>query len=223
MTRHHPLPKLTHLSAELYNTPLMIEPTRLQALVEMVGPRLEGLAPIAANNEPGSQPVNTVTTGKIALITIHGPLANRRGGMEALCGMTSYETLTRQLRAAIGDESVTGILLDINSPGGSAAGCFQLAKQIRQWQASKPIYASVDAMACSAAYALASACTRIYAVPLSTLANIGAVMMHTDISGEDAQDGIKRTIIQAGKYKWEGNPYEPLSGLCPQRNAERRG
>jgi ClpP class serine protease len=63
----------------------------------------------------------------------------------------------------------------------------------------------------SAAYWIASAADKIYVTPGGEIGSVGVLAVHTDISQANESEGRKVTIIKAGKYKAEGNPYEPLN------------
>ena len=102
-------------------------------------------------------------------------------------------------------------MFDVDSPGGSVAGITELASEIYNSRGKKPTTAVVNSMACSAAYWLASAAKEVVCTPSGQAGSIGVYMIHQDVSEAYAKEGVKNTIIKAGKYKTEGNPYEPLS------------
>jgi membrane-bound ClpP family serine protease len=87
---------------------------------------------------------------------------------------------------------VQSILFDIDSPGGEAAGMFNLAATIREARKWKRVVASVNDIAASAAYGIASAADEIVVSPTSIIGWIGVVMMHLGRSGELAANGIRR-------------------------------
>lgn len=147
-----------------------------------------------------------------AIIPIHGALLNRFGGSWGF--VTGYQAIRRQLNAALDDEDVKMIVFDVDSPGGEAAGCFELAEEIRESRTVKPSIAVVDALSASAGYALASASTQMAATPSSKIGSIGVVAMHIDLSGALDQAGIKITLIEAPKdgMKTAGSPFRPLDG-----------
>lgn len=147
----------------------------------------------------------------VALIPIIGSLVNRGAFVGESSGLTSYEGLSLQLAAAAADPDVRSILLDIDSPGGEAAGMFTLAEQIRATREIKPVVALVNDMAASGAYGLASAASEITVSDSSIVGSIGVVMMHVDRSGELEQNGHKVTLIHAGAHKVDGHPFGPLS------------
>jgi signal peptide peptidase SppA len=126
-------------------------------------------------------------------------------------GGTSTEVLTKQIRAALADPAVTSIALNIDSPGGTVFGIPELAAEIARARGQKPVVAVVNPMAASGAYWLAAQAGEIVSTPSGTAGSIGVFMAHDDISAWQAQQGIKTTMIHAGKYKTEGNQFEPLT------------
>ncbi len=88
-------------------------------------------------------------------------------------------------RAAAGGvkrPSISEIVLDINSGGGAAVGCKELADYIYQSRDTKPITAIVNYSAYSAAYFIASACSKIIVSQTSGVGSIGVIMEHLDTS-----------------------------------------
>jgi signal peptide peptidase SppA len=149
----------------------------------------------------------------VAVIPIEGTLT-RTWGLDPYSGFTGYDGIKTKLVAAMEDEDVKAIMLDIDSPGGAVSGCFDLVDLIYALREDnvKPIGAIANEMACSAAYAIFSAATPGYRFVPRTgeVGSIGVLMMHTDVQKALALDGIGVTIFRAGKWKAEGNPYENL-------------
>lgn len=143
-----------------------------------------------------------------AVIPVHGVLLNRFN--YALPWATGYNAVRSMLNAAMGDPDVLRIVLDLNTPGGQAAGAFELAADIRAAREVKPVHAVVDSMAFSAGYAIASAATDITLSPSAEAGSIGVVSMHMNIGPALKEFGIDITFIYAGKHKVDGNPYEEL-------------
>lgn len=146
----------------------------------------------------------------VALITVEGSLVNRGAYIGAASGLTSYEGVTAQFAAAAADPDVKTILLDLDSPGGEASGAFELADFVHAVAREKPVVAIVNALAASAAYAMASGATRIVTTPSGVAGSIGVVMLHLDQSRRMDQLGVTPTLIYAGGHKVDGNPFEPL-------------
>jgi signal peptide peptidase SppA len=205
---------LPHLAARLFGVPLAIHRPKLDVILAVLGPRV-GLGDLAA--APGyttPQRQSSATSGSppgVAVIPIHGTLVRRTVGLEAESGLTSYSGLAAQLDAAIGNPAVSAILLDIDSPGGESGGVFDLADRIRAASQIKPVWAVANDMAFSAAYALASAASRVFVSRTGGVGSIGVIAMHVDQSEKDAQDGVHYTAVFAGDRKNDLNPHEPIS------------
>ena len=144
-----------------------------------------------------------------AVIPVHGSLINRFNSTWGF--VTGYGYIKAAVSQALADDSIESIILDVNSNGGEAAGCFETAAFIKQSAEKKPIHAVIDSNCYSAAYAIASACTSIISTPSGGAGSIGVVAMH--VSYEKMLDnwGIKATFIQAGDKKTQGNPYQDLT------------
>lgn len=202
---------LPHLAARLFGVPLAIHRPKLDVILAVLGPRV-GLADLAA--APGYTPPTRAMSGStpgVAVIPIHGTLVRRTVGLEAESGLTSYTGLAAQLDAAIGNQEVSAILLDIDSPGGESGGVFDLADRIRAAAQIKPVWAVANDMAFSAAYALASAASKVFVSRTGGVGSIGVIAMHIDQSEKDAQDGVRYTAVFAGDRKNDLNPHEPIS------------
>lgn len=145
----------------------------------------------------------------VAVIPIQGTLVNRFG--QSYGFVTGYNFIRRQLAEAMADDDVKAIVYDVNSNGGEAAGCFELASEIRAASKDKPSMALVDSNAYSAGYALASSASKVVVTPSGGVGSIGVVAMHMDYSKLLTDIGIKVTFIHFGDHKVDGNPYEALS------------
>lgn len=151
-----------------------------------------------------------VTQDGTAIISIIGELVNRGAWIGASSGLVSYEGIRHQLLTAARDPNVSTVLLDLETPGGEAVGAFEVASVVRQVREQKPVLAVVNGMAASAGYAIASGATRIVSIPSGLSGSIGVVMMHLDLSAYLETEGVKPTLIFAGKHKVDGNAFEPL-------------
>lgn len=144
----------------------------------------------------------------MAIIPVSGTLVNRFNW--AYSSVTGYNFIRSQINSALADDDVTGIVLDVNTYGGEAAGCFELAADIRAARSKKPVMAVVDSNAYSAGYAIASAASKIVLTPSGSVGSIGVIAMHVDMSKAWADYGYKVTLIYEAEHKADGNPYEPL-------------
>jgi len=159
--------------------------------------------------------VGTIETGgnRIALIRVDGVIVAGQSGFSLLGNVvTGSDDIVDQLEQAIADGDVRGILLRINSPGGSAAGAQEIYRAIeRAREADKPIVASMADVAASGGYYVAAPCTAIYADPATLTGSIGVISIHQDLSGLYEKIGVDTQIIKSGKLKDMFQPSEPLS------------
>ncbi len=199
-----------HLAGRLFGVPLLIHRPKLDVILSVLAPRLglDGTLPQAAL--PVSRPALSPTPG-IAILPIHGSLVRRTLGMEAESGLLSYQAIQAGLAAALADPGVAGILLDVDSPGGEAGGVFDLADQIAAAARVKPIWAIANESAFSAAYALASAASRLVVTHTAGIGSVGVIAMHIDQSGLDAKAGLQYTPIVAGAHKNDLSPHAAIT------------
>jgi signal peptide peptidase SppA len=147
----------------------------------------------------------------IAVLPLFGTIAHRMGMFSDMSGGTSTERFQQYLRSAVGDPTVKSIVIDIDSPGGTVNGVPELADEIYQARDVKPVVAIANSQAASAAYYLASQASDVVAIPSGEVGSIGVFAAHEDISKAAENQGVKVSLISAGKYKTEANPFEPLS------------
>ena len=200
---------MPHLASRLYGTPLLLVRSKLDVILSVLGERVQWPVPQQALPIPAPRSSVGAAPG-IAVIPVYGTLVRRSLGLDAASGLTSYGQVAAMLDAALADASVTGILLDIDSPGGEAGGVFELAQRVRAASAVKPVWAVASDSAFSAAYAIACAASRIYVSQTGGVGSIGVIAMHVDQTARDAQDGYRYTAVTAGAHKNDFSPHEPL-------------
>jgi signal peptide peptidase SppA len=86
----------------------------------------------------------------------------------------------------------------------------ELATEIRQARGKKPIVAVANSLMASAAYWICCSADEVVCTPNGQVGSIGVLVLHVDQSAANEIDGLKPTIISAGKYKSELNPHAPL-------------
>lgn len=150
---------------------------------------------------------------QIAVINAFGMIMQHSSQVDNISGPggTSCERLSQSLRAALADPSVKSIVFNYNSPGGGVYGIEALANEMFAARGQKPMVAQINSMCGSAAYWLATQADEIVVTPGGEVGSIGAYGLHEDKSKAAANAGVKYTFISAGKYKVEGNAFEPLS------------
>lgn len=132
-------------------------------------------------------------------------------------GLVGCDGMSFALDAALDDDDIDGILLHCDSPGGEVSGVFDLADEVFSGRQRKPVWALVNELAASAAYAIASGADRIIAPRTAMAGSIGVVLMHRDRSQELAKQGQTITFIHSGARKVDGNSARPLPDDVRQR------
>lgn len=196
-------------------TPWAILPGTLATILDVVGMRLAGEKfseeEISARvgTRASSRPVDTV--GSVAVIPIYGAIIPKATLFSEMSGGTSIAGLQSAFRDALANEDAKAIVFDIDSPGGMTDGVPELAAEIRSARGAKPIVAVANFRAASAAYWLASQADEVVASPSADVGSIGVFAAHDDISAMQEKLGVKTTLVSAGPFKTEGNPFEPLT------------
>jgi signal peptide peptidase SppA len=125
---------------------------------------------------------------------------------------TSTVDIGNAVSQAANDPNVSGILLEIDSPGGTVAGTDALANQIKTARKSKPVWASIEDLGASAAYWVASQADQVYATTKTALVgSIGVVMTMYDDSKAAEAAGIKTHVFTTGPLKAPGTPGAPIT------------
>jgi protease IV len=123
----------------------------------------------------------------------------------------SAEFVVAALKSAFEDEAAKGIVLLINSPGGSPVQAGMINDEIRRLKAihKKPIYAVVEETCASAAYYIAVAADTIYVDKASIVGSIGVLMDSFGFTGLMEKLGVERRLMTAGENKGFLDPFSP--------------
>lgn len=124
----------------------------------------------------------------------------------ASMGGTSTILTRRALRQALADDSISNILLAIDSPGGMVAGTMELADDVAQAAAVKPVAAHIEDLGASAAYWVASQAQRVTATRISQVGSIGVVAEVVDEKAYADKQGFVVHVVSTGDYKGLGAP-----------------
>lgn len=220
------MPKLMinypHLASQVFGCPLYVTQEVLAGVKSLLMPRMLGsqIEVMAADDlsdalEPKQLEARSESQYRVeglAVIPLHGILVARRGQIDDACTeLTSYEWARSQIATALADERVKEIVLDINSGGGHAVGCKELADYIYAKRSVKPITALVNFSAYSAAYFIASACSKVVVSETGGCGSVGVIMEHMEVSKWEEEVGLKFTTFYRGDRKKDGTPHEPLS------------
>lgn len=164
-------------------------------------------APLAMLAKPGERPDECryaqVRDG-IAVISVSGPIFQRESWYYGGC---SSEALARDLDRMLESPSVRGIILNINSPGGTINGTPELAEAIFAGRARKPVKAYVGGAGCSGAYYLAAAASEIIMNRGAWVGSIGVISRFFDTKKFDEKLGLREIeIVSSGAPKKSPDP-----------------
>lgn len=219
-----------HILTEIVNRPLLITPAKLEVILSILGSRTEAagqlpdFSALSHMNSASGQEIRSETRPMngfdqdeeeqvINMIPILGSMVARNHGMGGgdNSGLRSYRTIMAELSYAANDNSVAGIMLDIDSFGGMSAGCERLTRMIAQINSIKPIHALVDLNAYSAGYSIAAACSKIHLTDHSAgVGSIGCIAIHCDMSKYHAKEGLDFTVVTFGAKKDQYSALRPL-------------
>ena len=143
-------------------------------------------------------------SGYTALIDVRGPIADKE--------QASADNLVTSLQAAFADPRVKGVVLRINSPGGSPVQSGYVYDEIRRLRGLHPdtkVYAVISDLGASGAYSIASAADEIYADKASLVGSIGVTAAGFGFVGAMDKLGIQRRAYTSGDHKAFLDPFEP--------------
>jgi protease-4 len=146
-----------------------------------------------------------------ALITLKGTIS---AGSDA-----SSENIDAALEAAFSDPNTAGIVLQINSPGGSPVESGIIYRNIRRMRAAHPkipLYAVIGDVGASGAYYIAASADKIYVDQASIVGSIGVIMDGFGFTGLMDKLGVERRVQTAGLNKAIGDPFSPQTDAQKQ-------
>lgn len=125
--------------------------------------------------------------------------------------ITEDEELLKQLERIRLSSSVKGVIVSIDSPGGTTAGGEAIFDEVRRLAEAKPVVAQVGTLAASAGYMIASASDHIVARKSSIVGSIGVLVQFPDVTGLMDKVGIKLEEVKSSALKAEPSPFNPTT------------
>lgn len=146
--------------SDILATPWAVLPDRLPFIRAVLmstaygqRPTLRARAGASTNTERYRRAGNSA----IVVLPLHGVSLQRTDTLGEALGLVSLTRFTQAFRAALADDTIGGIVIEIDSPGGSIYGVMELADEIYRSRARKPIAAVANSLAASGAFWVASA------------------------------------------------------------------
>ncbi len=149
------------------------------------------------------------TPGKIAMISLEGPIA---GAGSQIDGEGSMYEVARRLKKAAEDESVDAVLFQVASPGGGLNASDIIHNEVLNIkEAGKPVVVWISGLAASGGLYVSAPADWIVASPTSLVGSIGVIMQRMQVSELMDKIGIKVEPIKSGKMKDLGSPFRDLT------------
>ncbi len=140
---------------------------------------------------------NIPLTQKLALVRIEGPIMDSKDVVD-------------EIDEYVRDNSIKGIVLRIDSPGGAVAPSQEIYSEVKKAAARKKVVVSMGSVAASGGYYIASAATRIFANPGTLTGSIGVIMEIPNISDLMKKIGVSAEVVKSGKNKDIGSAFRPM-------------
>lgn len=122
--------------------------------------------------------------------------------------ITEDEELIKRLETIRLSSKVKGVILSIDSPGGTTVGGESIYDEVRKLAADKPVVAEVGTLAASAGYMIASAADHIVARKTSIVGSIGVLIQYPDVSGLMDKLGVKLEEVKSSPLKAAPSPFK---------------
>lgn len=211
------------LARQVFNTPQLVLADDLQAIAQFLVNRANGVEmdseyvnvkddtpkfELSANPTEEDiikyeRAINGISEdGTTGYLDVTGTLVAKHDDFNACMGFTSYEKLYSQFEKQV-SMGIEKLVLNVDSGGGSAFSCFEMASQVKDLAVANniPIYAYVDGLSASAAYAWSSIADEIVARPDSEIGSVGVVVQLVNNSKMLENKGITRKFITYGDNK----------------------
>ena len=145
---------------------------------------------------------NAISSNKIAVVYVDGQIINGESAEnyngESFIGEKSF---TKDIEKIKNDTNIRGVILRINSPGGSALASEIMYQKLMELKKHKPIYVSMGAYAASGGYYLSLPANKIFASPFSITGSVGVVSMFMNIEKLSGKLGVNFNTIK--KYSMD--------------------
>jgi protease-4 len=127
----------------------------------------------------------------VAVVEIHGVIGNQ----------VRVPAYSRIFESVAKNKKLKALLLDIDSPGGSATGSEVLFRGIQRVAEEKPVYAYVSGMGASGGYYLACAASKVYALPTALVGSIGVIYLRPVLEQLLSKVGVEFSVYKSGEFK----------------------
>lgn len=123
----------------------------------------------------------------------------------------STSSTIKKIRKATENKRIKGVLLRINSPGGTVGTSQEINQAITELKAKKPVVSTMGDVAASGGYYVACATDKIYANPGTLTGSIGVILNGINFKGLADKLGIQPQVVKSGLFKDIASPYRPMT------------
>lgn len=140
---------------------------------------------------------------RIAVLELDGIIQDVGGASPLLAQGYNHDVFINMLEQAGEDDSVEGVIIRVNSPGGGVVESAEIHKKIKHIREDlkKPVYVSMGSVAASGGYYISAPATKIYANPATMTGSLGVIMETMNYSKLADNIGIDFDTVKSGKYK----------------------
>jgi signal peptide peptidase SppA len=218
--------RFLHIINAVYSQPWLILPSYHANIRQVVRERMLTTGAQWAKDRDGTDlsgeavalPSMRITDG-IAEIPVPGVILKGATAFEKGLGAVAVEDVMTDLREAAENDDVSGVFLDVDSPGGTVGGVPELGDLVAEVARIKPVRVFTDGMLCSAAYWMAAGATDIVASRSADVGSIGVYVPWIDDSEAFAMEGVTVEIITNEGADLKGMGY-PGTSLTEAQRAE---
>ncbi|MEL6299601.1 MAG: signal peptide peptidase SppA [Pseudomonadota bacterium] len=168
---------------------------------------LAGVVVLAAFAAVRASDSGVLAQGQIARVTIEGMITDDRKRLQMLDKIAKAD-------------HVKGLIVYVNSPGGTATGGEGLYKALRQVAEKKPVVAQFGTVAASAAYMAGLGTDHIVARENSITGSVGVIMQWPNVKGLLEKLGVRMNQLKSGELKAEPNPFEDMTPAVRQHTMQ---
>jgi protease-4 len=135
--------------------------------------------------------------GKIGVVEIEGTITDMKEAMEDVVKFKE-------------DDSIKGVILRINSPGGAVGPTQEIYSEIKKLKKMKKVYVSMGSVCASGGYYIAVTGDKVYASPSTITGSIGVIMQQTVVEDLMKKIGVEANTIKSGALKDTGTPFRKM-------------
>ncbi len=148
---------------------------------------------------------------KIAVVNVQGEIVSGSEGFLGSAQATSGN-LVSQLEQARNDDSVSAVVIRLNTPGGSVVASDEISREVAKVRkAGKTVVAAMGEVAASGGYFIAAGANSIVANPSTITGSIGVIMVLLNLEGAAGKLGVEPIVVKAGRLKDIGSPFREMT------------